>query len=269
MTRAIITLALLLVCVGARGALAQAPEHTECDAGRPGVLDARLTVALSKTVAGEYRYDYFIYNPATSTGCLYGANLDVSDTRPADNVVALPPLLRLDDRGGYPVEGQYSGALVPGGSGLLGGLGRVGWTYHMKFDRATHEVHDSDVIRPGETLYVLSVVTPNPPVFRNYTLYTYWRQTGTDTPFALQSDVDVLGRVLGPGTGPCFPDTDGDGVCDDVDNCPAFPNLEQLDADEDGVGDICADGVFDGGGQRPRDVNKFLTYARPLAARTE
>jgi hypothetical protein len=34
-------------------------------------------------------------------------------------------------------------------------------------------------------------------------------------------------------------DQDGDGIDDDVDNCPAVPNPAQLDADNDGVGDAC------------------------------
>ena len=37
----------------------------------------------------------------------------------------------------------------------------------------------------------------------------------------------------------CCDDTDGDGVCDDVDNCPATYNPNQADADSDGVGDVC------------------------------
>ena len=48
-----------------------------------------------------------------------------------------------------------------------------------------------------------------------------------------------------PGT-----DTDFDGVCDDVDNCPNFPNPDQADSDNNGVGDPCedtdGDGVIDG-----------------------
>ena len=34
-------------------------------------------------------------------------------------------------------------------------------------------------------------------------------------------------------------DADGDGVCGDVDNCPATPNADQLDSDGDGTGDAC------------------------------
>ncbi len=32
-------------------------------------------------------------------------------------------------------------------------------------------------------------------------------------------------------------DTDGDGICDDADNCLSFPNSNQIDTDHDGMGD--------------------------------
>jgi hypothetical protein len=34
-------------------------------------------------------------------------------------------------------------------------------------------------------------------------------------------------------------DTDGDGVCDKVDNCPLVSNASQTDTDGDGIGDAC------------------------------
>lgn len=36
-------------------------------------------------------------------------------------------------------------------------------------------------------------------------------------------------------------DTDGDGVCDDADNCPLVANPDQLDGNGDDIGDACAD----------------------------
>ncbi|MBK9363705.1 MAG: thrombospondin type 3 repeat-containing protein [Rubrivivax sp.] len=55
-------------------------------------------------------------------------------------------------------------------------------------------------------------------------------------PYSLQSyALLVLQRATG---GACV-DSDGDGVCDDVDNCPRTPNPDQRDSDGDGIGDAC------------------------------
>jgi len=48
----------------------------------------------------------------------------------------------------------------------------------------------------------------------------------------------------------CDDDMDGDGVNNDVDNCPYFSNADQTDVDGNNVGDICetdsdGDGVAD------------------------
>jgi len=52
----------------------------------------------------------------------------------------------------------------------------------------------------------------------------------------------VLTPSPAPTGGPCVTgDDDGDGVCNDVDNCPDIDNPEQSDRDGDGSGDLCDD----------------------------
>ncbi len=52
-----------------------------------------------------------------------------------------------------------------------------------------------------------------------------------------------------------LPDTDGDGVCDAVDNCHAISNSNQADCDLDGVGDVCDAGDPDVDGDGICDPN--------------
>ncbi len=43
-------------------------------------------------------------------------------------------------------------------------------------------------------------------------------------------------------------DTDLDGLHDEVDNCPLVYNPDQVDADEDGLGDLCDSDVAESAG---------------------
>jgi hypothetical protein len=45
--------------------------------------------------------------------------------------------------------------------------------------------------------------------------------------------------VLQRATGGACVDSDGDTICDDVDNCPAVPNTDQRDSNNNGIGDAC------------------------------
>ncbi|MBK6659569.1 MAG: thrombospondin type 3 repeat-containing protein [Proteobacteria bacterium] len=46
----------------------------------------------------------------------------------------------------------------------------------------------------------------------------------------------AMGRIVHP---PLFTDSDGDGIYDDVDNCPTAANADQRDSNGDGHGNFC------------------------------
>jgi cysteine-rich repeat protein len=53
----------------------------------------------------------------------------------------------------------------------------------------------------------------------------------------LPESCDGVNPTCPPDTGK--PDSDGDGVCDAIDNCPTVPNPDQANADGDSLGDAC------------------------------
>jgi len=59
---------------------------------------------------------------------------------------------------------------------------------------------------------------------------------GAESRFGSARGLDNDGDLLGDD---CDPDDDNDGVLDGIDNCQFDPNADQLDLDQDGIGDIC------------------------------
>jgi photosystem II stability/assembly factor-like uncharacterized protein len=100
------------------------------------------------------------------------------------------------------------------------------------------------------TLYIATDVG----VYRTTDLGVTWTPYGTGMPLVVVADLayhpptktlvaGTHGRSMYRLSIECsdLTDSDGDGVCDDYDNCPGTANPDQADADMDMVGDICDD----------------------------
>src|SRR6266566_564910 len=79
-----------------------------------------------------------------------------------------------------------------------------------------------------------------PPVLKDATMYYRAHFDGRGASVHADDIAAVRFVYPGPGGGdPSAEDTDGDGISDAQDNCPAIPNPAQTDTDGDGVGDLC------------------------------
>jgi hypothetical protein len=79
-----------------------------------------------------------------------------------------------------------------------------------------------------------------PPVLKDATMYYRAHFDGRGA--AVHADDMAAVRFIYPGPGggdPSIEDSDGDGITDAQDDCPAIPNPAQIDTDGDGTGDLC------------------------------
>ena len=63
-----------------------------------------------------------------------------------------------------------------------------------------------------------------------------------------------------------FPDTDGDGITDNADNCTLHANVNQRDSNRDGIGNACDADFNDDGATNSADLMQFKqNFGRPVA----
>ena len=184
-----------------------------------------------------YPYGFLSFRIATvrsMTGGSAGGTYPVSIILPEGG----PPVNHYVMNGPTPEEGWTNPIFrPPGGVGIY------------NFLRDTYEHYD---LEGGTSVGAISeTVTQSYPVW-NETSRTYECTEGTEGTRQVihlrlkdgrlgDHDLTENGVVFDPG-GPAFlpiGDSDGDGVTDDLDNCPSVPNPSQQDSDGDGIGDGC------------------------------
>jgi hypothetical protein len=113
------------------------------------------------------------------------------------------------------VASRPSGSFCVFGQSFDSAGARVGDEFHVNTYTTGREHYQEVAVGPTGD-FVVVWQTPNPPYGGNISAQ----------------------RFVGPVT--CsLGDPDGDGACENFDNCPGLPNPMQADSDGDGVGDLC------------------------------
>jgi hypothetical protein len=114
-------------------------------------------------------------------------------------------------------------------------VGSETW-YHFAgtYDNTTIRAYVNGVL-VHETYWPGPLFARNWPLSFGFKDQWFWRGTLDDV--RIYNRVLTANEILSLYVG-CL-DSDGDGICDNVDNCPTISNPNQEDTDGDGVGDVC------------------------------
>ena len=124
-----------------------------------------------------------------------------------------------------------------------------------------------------------NLALPNRHPFIDVVWWNYWTSTtyaghtesawyiGLDTGAVNNAGLKTGTNYVWPVRGPVSttttsvpPDTDSDGYPDNIDNCPSNCNMQQLDADGDGIGDVCDSTPGCGGSEQPACEVECIKY---------
>jgi len=129
------------------------------------------------------------------------------------------------------------------------GLPNPGLTFNWNFGdggSATGDVVNHTFVTPGMFTVTLTVLNPDTGVSGSETIDITVNPPDDDGD-GVDDDVDNCPGIPNPLVGGVQPNSDGDSLGDACDNCPFITNINQADFDNDDIGDVC-DPDVDGDG---------------------
>ncbi|MHB8762927.1 MAG: HYR domain-containing protein [Deferrisomatales bacterium] len=133
-----------------------------------------------------------------------------------------------------------SGITVPAGSVVT-----IAWEDHDPDSNASISLYwDTDGDGADGTLLAAGIPEDPDGLGDTYSWSLGSLTAGTYWVYAVIADATSPAISYAPGSITVGSDTDGDGVLDHLDNCPATPNADQRDANGNGTGDACEPSQF-------------------------